>query len=120
MAIQRVGPFDRSVGVAGADLSDKLFCAVDRDAATGNIVLCAAGDNPLGFIIETAKQGRGVSYTVRSANIVNGLAGGAISLGDEIEVGTGGTVIKSTTAGDGFGYARKAAAINDVVEIEFK
>lgn len=119
MAVQRVGPFDRDVGVAGADLSDKLFCAVARDAATGNIVLCPADEVPLGFIIETAKEGRGVSYTRSSANIVNGLAGGAIAIGDEIAVGADGKVV-AAAAGEGFAFARKAAAVDDVVEIEFK
>lgn len=120
MAIQRVGPWDRDIGEAGLDLSDKLFRAVSR-ATTGKIVLAAADEIPLGFIIETAKEGRGVSFAKRTANIVNGIAAEAIAIGDELAVtGTDGRVGKAAIAGTGFGFAREAAVADDVLEIEFK
>lgn len=119
MAVQRVGPFERDAAIAGVDLSDKLFCAVSRNTS-GELVLTAAGETPAGFVIETAPLGRPASYATRNANIANGLAGGAIAIGDELEVGADGKVVKATTAGDGFGFARNAGAANAVIEVTFK
>ena len=109
MAIHRIGPFERDAAVAGADLSDKLFRAVSLDA-TGKVVITAAGAAPIGFLIETSTTDRPVSFSNHNANISNGLAESAIAIGDELVVGADGKLAKAAAAGDGFGFARNAAA----------
>lgn len=118
MAVQRILGEHRDALVAGADLTDALFLAATVNASK-QIVIAAADSNPTGFIIETAPAGRPAS--IATGGIINAKAGGVIAAGAELSVAAGGKVVVAATAGEGFGYARSAAAaIDDVVEVYFK
>lgn len=118
MAVQRILGEHRDALVAGADLSNALFLAAVVNSSK-QIVLAGADAKPTGFIIETAPQGRPAS--IATGGIINAKAGGVIAAGDELSVDANSKVIKATTAGEGFGYARSAAAaVDDVVEVYFK
>lgn len=113
MAVSKVHGEFRLAAIAGADLSNSLFRAAKFNA-NKELVLCVAGDNPIGSIYETATQGR--PATVGFGALVNFIAGGAIPAGSRLKVNAAGAVVVALPADASFGTAANTTATNEVVE----
>ena len=90
------------VGTAAAAITDVRGHAVKFDA-NGNVVLCSAGDTPLGIGIMTmGDQGaiaQGEEFTIQYKDIGLVAAGGQIAKGANLSVGANGVFVTATTGG---------------------
>lgn len=89
------------VGTAAAAITDVRGHAVKFNAS-GQVVLCSAGDTPLGIGIMTmGDQGaiaQGEEFTIQHKDIGLVAAGGAIAAGANLSVGANGVFV--TTSGE--------------------
>ena len=101
---------------AAADLSEKLYYAIKRDA-NGKAVLAGAGEagvGPLGYA-----AGLGEEVTVMSAGIAFGIAGAAIAINSPVTPDANGAFVVATGNDAVWGYAiQAAAAAGDVISID--
>ena len=95
---------------AGADIDD-VRCRMVKYDASGNVVLCGAGEAPLGVAIITNasehKAGDDVDIQIRYNGMI--MAGAAFAKGDPLASDANGKAVKATT-GNIIGIALEAAA----------
>lgn len=106
--------------VATAPVTQRQFVAVsaDRDPGTGNVSVApaAAGSRALGVASWNAATGQLVR--VARGGVVKVAAGGAITAGDAIQVGAGGTAVTETT-GVVVGHAIASAPNGGTAQVAF-
>lgn len=107
-------------GIATAPVTGRQFVAVsgDRNGSTGNVSVApaAAGGRALGVAAWDAAAGQLVR--VCRGGVVKVLAGGAITAGDPIQVGAGGTAVTATT-GIVVGQAIASALNGGIAQVAF-
>lgn len=98
---------------AGADIDD-VRCRLVKYDANGDVILCAAGEAPLGVAIITNasehKKGQDVDVQIRYNGLV--MAGAAVAKGDVLASDAGGKAVKATS-GATIGIALESAAKAD-------
>lgn len=101
------------VGTAAADITDVRGHAVKFDSS-GNVVLCSAGDIPLGIGIMTmGDQGaiaQGEEFTIQHKDIGLVAAGGTIAAGANLSVGAGGVFVTTSSSAAVVAIALEPAA----------
>lgn len=98
---------------AGVDLTGKLFCfaAVDTN---GNIILCGAGGNAIGAIVEEATPGN--AATVQMGSIAKVKTGGNITSGARVQSDANGFAVSLQT-GVAVGIALTGAISGDIIPV---
>ncbi|EFG75191.1 hypothetical protein HMPREF0591_4869 [Mycobacterium parascrofulaceum ATCC BAA-614] len=106
--------------MATAPITARQFVAVsgDRNASTGNVSVApaAAGSRALGVAAWDAAAGQLVR--VARGGVIKVLAGGAITAGDPVQVGAGGTAVTATT-GVVVGQAIASALNGGIAQVAF-
>jgi len=102
--------------LAGADLTDKLYYAVKLSAANTVVVCSSQGEDGEGVLYsEASATGRGVA--VAYAGMVKGIAGGTITAGAKVTVGTTGKFEAAASGDYEWGTAVEGAASGDIFKI---
>lgn len=98
---------------AGVDLTGKLFTfsAVD---ASGNIIVCGAGGNGIGALVEEATLGN--AATVQVDGIAKVKTGGNIASGARVQSDANGLCV-SLQSGVPLGIALTAAISGDIIPV---
>lgn len=112
MATQRQDGWATDCKESAEDLTGKEFYFATRDS-TGKLALCGNGEKIAGVISEGRIAGKHTS--INTGGQLKVIAGGSISVGDNVQSdGNGKAVTGSTNA---FGYAINAASAGEMVEI---
>lgn len=107
---------DNRTFIAGADLSTAQFKFVTLES-TGNVILAnLAGEQAIGVLLVGGVSGDAVTVTRTGSVMV--ISGGTIAAGAAIATTAAGLALTAATGNVIMGYAREAAVINQVIEIE--
>ena len=103
------------VKIAGTTLNRASLLVQEGDSAAE--VVPADGTKPvIGVTASTARSGRSVTVNLLDGNPVTVAAGAAISVGQPLQIGTGGTVVPQTS-GELFGHALTAGDATRTVQV---
>jgi hypothetical protein len=100
--------------IAGADLTEKQFHFVKRSGA--NVVAGTAGDAAVGVLWNDPDNTQAASVVYFGSPTVK--AGGDITAGAAVAVGTGGVAVAAAEGNVIVGYAREAAVNNQFIRID--
>jgi hypothetical protein len=107
---------DNRTFIAGADLSTAQFKFVTLES-TGKVILAnSAGEQAIGVLLVGGVADTAVTVT-RSGSVMV-IAGGTIAAGAAITTTAAGLALTAASGNVVMGYAREAAVINQVIEIE--
>ncbi len=90
----------------------------DRSAGTGNVSVAPAAAGSRAFGVAAWDAAAGVLVRVARGGVVKVRAGGAITAGDAIQVGAGGTAVTATT-GIVVGQAIASAPNGGIAQVAF-
>jgi hypothetical protein len=114
VAVQKQDGLHTDQGESGSDLTGKEFYFCKR-GTDGLIALAGNGESIAGVISQGRTTGKHTSYNTRGNPILKVVAGGTITVGQEVQSNADGEAIAGTT--NPFGYARSAAVEGQYVEI---
>lgn len=107
---------DNRTFIAGADLSAAQFKFVTLES-TGKVILAnSAGEQAIGVCLVGGVADTAVTVT-RSGSVMV-IAGGTIAAGAAITTTAAGLALTAASGNVVMGYAKEAAVINQVIEIE--
>jgi Uncharacterized conserved protein (DUF2190) len=107
-------------GAATATVTERQFVAVSGNRSAGgnvSVAPAAAGARALGAACWNASSGQLVR--IARGGVLKVIAGGAITAGDPIAVGAGGTAVTATGTAVVVGHAINGAANGAVAEVAF-
>lgn len=114
MAVQKQDGLHTDQGESASDLTGKerYFCKRGTD---GLIALAGNGESIAGVISEGRIAGKHTSFNTKGNPILKVVAGGTITIGQEVQSNAEGEAIAGTT--NAFGYARNNVVEGQLVEI---
>lgn len=98
---------------AGVDLSAKQNYLVKFDATSKGVIICEAGELPLGMNIENAELNQTTGVVCTSGEKVAAVAGAAVTAADQLASDATGRVVTATVGDFVVGVALEAAAAAD-------
>ncbi|MBZ4509119.1 DUF2190 family protein [Mycobacterium avium subsp. hominissuis] len=113
-------PGENITAVATAPVTERQFVAIsgDRDPGTGNVSVAPAATGSRAFAVAAWNASAGQLVGVARGGVVKVTAGGAITAGDPIQVGAGGTAVTATT-GTVVGQAIASAPNGGIAQVAF-
>lgn len=114
MAVQKQDGLHTDQGESLTDLTGKerYFCKRGTD---GKIALAGNGESIAGVISEGRIAGKHTSYNTRGNPILKVIAGGTITIGQQVQSNADGEAVAGTTKP--FGYSRNSVVEGQLVEI---
>lgn len=109
-----------SVPIDGDIDGDDQHLAVELQSDGTISVIDTAGDTPYGVLYSYAEV-EGEPATVAVGGVVSMVAGGTVSVGDEVAVDSDGKAVEATTTGHSIiGWARTGGAADEIISVDFR